>query len=177
MSNTSKNFNSFESALIAVQTGIPVLLWGEPGIGKTYQITQFANFLNKHLEVVIASNRDPTDFLGFPKDSAEGTIYSPPKWALKLSKAGDGILFLDEVNWGSRNTQAAMLRVVNEKEVGECKLPKNTWIIAASNPPEKSGGSELLAAFSNRFLHFDVDADLDSWRDWLIGVNRVNSIP
>jgi hypothetical protein len=70
------------------------------------------------------------------------------------------------------------LRVVLDKVVGECQLPQNTWIMAAANPPELSaGGQDLPASFSNRFCHFDVGADQASWRDWLLGINRIHSIP
>ena len=179
----SKNYSNLDCALIAVQTGSPILLWGEPGIGKTEQIVAFANSLEKHIEVITASNRDPADFLGMPivvddQDKSKKVIYSPPEWALNLVKAKAGILFLDEFNTPPRAVQAALLRVVQDKVVGECVLPQSTWIMAAANPIELSaGGSILSAASANRFLHFDVEADLSSWRDWLIGVNRVNNVP
>jgi hypothetical protein len=74
--------------------------------------------------------------------------------------------------------QAALLRVVLERVVGEYQLPEKTWIIAAANPVELSaGGQNLSAAFANRFCHFNVSADMNSWRDWLLGIDRVNSIP
>jgi hypothetical protein len=192
------NFTPLESSLIAIQTGAPILLWGEPGIGKTAQLMEFARSVNRHLEVVLASIRDPTDFLGLPvvEDSpivletrgsdklSAKTInvkkvrYVPPEWALNLVEAKSGILFLDEVNTAPRAVQAALLRVVLDKVVGECQLPQSTWIMAAANPPELSaGGQDLPASFSNRFCHFDVGADQSSWRDWLIGINRVQNIP
>jgi hypothetical protein len=195
----STNFNPLQSALIAVQTGSPILLWGEPGIGKTQQIMEFAKSVHRHIEVVLASIRDPTDFLGLPvvesvinhssDHSTEGMSlklrndvkrvrYVPPEWALNLVDAKNGILFLDEVNTAPRAVQAALLRVVLDKVVGECQLPMDTWIMAAANPPELSaGGQDLPASFSNRFCHFNVDADQASWRDWLLGINRVHEIP
>jgi hypothetical protein len=191
----SRNYSPLESSLIAIQTGSPILLWGEPGIGKTQQLMEFAKSVNRYIEVVLASIRDPTDFLGLPvvesdftkvgaenlelrMSEAKKVRYVPPEWALNLVKAKNGILFLDEVNTAPRAVQAALLRVVLDKVVGECQLPMDTWIMAAANPPELSaGGQDLPASFSNRFCHFDIDADQASWRDWLIGINRVNNVP
>ena len=43
-----------------------MLLWGEPGIGKTAALTQLATSLNLPLTTVIASVHEPTDFSGLP---------------------------------------------------------------------------------------------------------------
>ena len=56
-----------EQALaVAVQVGVPAILWGDPGIGKTSFIYAFGEALDYHVEVVLAALREPTDFGGLP---------------------------------------------------------------------------------------------------------------
>lgn len=56
---------------IAMSAGAPVLLWGGPGVGKTSVIEQIAEIHGWHLETVIASICDPTDFKGMPRDAGD----------------------------------------------------------------------------------------------------------
>lgn len=51
---------------VCIHTRVPVLLWGDPGIGKTSTVVQLAQTLGLHLETVIAAIREPTDFAGLP---------------------------------------------------------------------------------------------------------------
>ena len=54
------------SVAIAMQTGTPVLLWGAPGCGKTQNLYAMAKHMGRHMEVLIASTREPSDFSGLP---------------------------------------------------------------------------------------------------------------
>jgi hypothetical protein len=74
---------------------------------------------------------------------------------------------------------SALLRVTLDKVVGEVVLPQdNTWIIAAANPPEISaGGFDLTAPLANRFAHFEIDPNFESWQNWVCGVKQVDSSP
>lgn len=91
-----------ESLTLAVAADLPVLLWGEPGIGKTAALTQLAAALDLPLTTVIASVHEPSDFSGLPivgDDPAEqGVPMAPPDWAVRLVQAGRGLLFLDELS-------------------------------------------------------------------------------
>ena len=55
-----------EALTLAVAADLPVLLWGEPGIGKTAALTQLAESLDLPLTTVIASVHEPSDFSGLP---------------------------------------------------------------------------------------------------------------
>ena len=63
---------------LARAAGVPVLLWGGPGVGKTSVVEQIARHHGWHLETVIASICDPTDFKGMPRDAGDRTVFSPP---------------------------------------------------------------------------------------------------
>ena len=59
---------------IAVQASVPVIIWGDPGTGKTATITALASVLSWPLEIVIASIREPSDFSGLPVVSVDGGV-------------------------------------------------------------------------------------------------------
>lgn len=150
-----------KAVAIAVQAGVPVLLWGTPGIGKTTFIYGLGKVLGVNVHVVIASLRDPTDFLGLPFKEGNVTRYAPPAWATEVEE-GD-IVFFDEINTAPPAVQAALLRVVLEGIIGEYKLP-NVRFVAAANPPEfATAYGDLGSALANRFIHLNVAADAEEF--------------
>ncbi|MGW2092981.1 AAA family ATPase [Promicromonospora sukumoe] len=151
---------------LAVAADVPVLLWGEPGIGKTSAITQLAESLGLPLTTVIASVHEPSDFNGLPvvgDDPARlGVPMAPPDWAVRLADAGRGLLFLDELSTAPPAVQAALLRVVLERQVGALRLPDGVRIVAAANPRGSAAdGWELSAPLANRFVHLPWRHDPD----------------
>ena len=80
--------DSCTALAVALSAGVPVLLWGGPGVGKTSVVEQVALGLGWHLETVIASICDPTDFKGMPRDAGDRTTFSPPEWAVRVAEAG-----------------------------------------------------------------------------------------
>lgn len=149
---------------IAVQIGLPTLIWGPPGVGKTEYIKGIAKALDLHLEVVLASIREPSDFSGLPVITDGAVDMAPPQWARRLIKAGSSMLFLDEISTAPPAVQAALLRVVLDRVVGDVSLPDETAIIAAANPPEQAaGGWELSPPLANRFVHIQWETRTADW--------------
>ncbi|WP_378740724.1 AAA family ATPase [Nocardia brasiliensis] len=151
---------------LAVAADLPVLLWGEPGIGKTAALTQLAADLDLPLTTVIASVHEPSDFSGLPiigDDPAEhGVPMAPPDWAVRLVRAGRGLLFLDELSTAPPAVQAALLRLVLERRIGNLRLPPGVRIVAAANPRSSAAdGWELSPPLANRFVHLQWTHDHD----------------
>ncbi|MGV9278406.1 AAA family ATPase [Streptomyces griseosporeus] len=147
-----------EALTLAVAADLPVLLWGEPGIGKTAALTQLAEELELPLTTVIASVHEPSDFAGLPvvgdDPATQGVPMAPPDWAVRLVRAGRGLLFLDELSTAPPAVQAALLRLVLERRVGALELPPGVRIVAAANPRSSAAdGWELTAPLANRFVH------------------------
>ncbi|MFJ7263490.1 AAA family ATPase [Streptomyces globosus] len=153
-----------EALALAVTANQPVLLWGEPGIGKSAGMQQLADALGTGLETVIASVHEPSDFAGLPivgdDPATTGVPMAPPDWAVRLARTGHGLLFLDELSSAPPAVQAALLRVVLERRVGSLVLPEGVRIVAAANPPASAAdGWHLSPPLANRFVHLDWTHD------------------
>ncbi|MER7578373.1 MoxR family ATPase [Kitasatospora sp. NPDC097691] len=171
-----------EALTLAVAADLPVLLWGEPGIGKTAAINQLAEALELPLTTVIASVHEPSDFSGLPvvgdDPARQGVPMAPPDWAVRLVRAGRGLLFLDELSTAPPAVQAALLRVVLERRIGTLRLPPGVRIVAAANPRASAAdGWELSPPLANRFVHLQWVHDHEVVVRGLGGVWPVATLP
>lgn len=145
---------------VALAARVPALLWGAPGTGKSSVVRALSEALGWPCQVVIASIREPSDFAGLPVVVGDGVRFAPPSWARELAESGRGVLFLDEISTAPPAVQAALLRVVLERTVGDLVLPADVVVVAAANPPELAAdGWDLSAPLANRFCHLDWSVD------------------
>lgn len=159
-----------EALGIAVAAKVPVLLWGSPGTGKTSAIKAMAEVMGWPCETVIASIREPSDFAGLPVVTGDRVHFAAPRWAQRLAHAGHGLLFLDEISTAPPAVQAALLRVVLERVVGDLDLPEGVVVVAAANPPEQSAdGWDLSAPLANRFCHLPWEVEAQAFAQGLAG--------
>jgi hypothetical protein len=162
---------------LCIAANVPVVLWGPPGQGKTSVVDQLARDQGLRLETVIASIREPSDFAGLPVvDAAGGVRLAAPRWALGLTETGSGIVFFDELSTAPPAVQAAMLRVVVDRVVGDLALPPEVRVVAAANPPGlATDGWDLAPPMANRFCHLEWSLPAATLRDgFAYGWSRVD---
>jgi len=152
-----------------VSTRIPVLLWGDPGSGKT-AVVESATRLGWHVETLIISHYEPSDFTGLPMLTDGRVEFAPPAWALRLRDCGcPAIAFFDEFSTASPALQAAALRPLTHYQIGELQLPETVSFVAAANPADvAAAGWELAAPTASRFVHLDWDLPLDVYTECLV---------
>ncbi len=145
---------------------VPVVLWGDPGTGKTETISRLATSEGWHVEVVMASVHEPTDIGGLPVLSKSGVILEPPLWAKRVAAHdGTSLVFFDEVNTAAPATQNALMHVILTSHVGQFSLGRNVVFMAAANPPEQNAGAwDLSAPLANRFAHLRWPVEFEAWR-------------
>lgn len=120
----------------------PVLILGENGTGKEL----FAHSLHQ-----VSNRRNhpfvPINFAGLPETLAESELFGYEDGAFTGAKKGgkpgffelahNGTIFLDEIGDAPASIQAALLRVLQEKQIlrvgGTQLIPINVRIIAATN--------------------------------------------
>jgi hypothetical protein len=161
-----------QAAAITIQAGIPSILWGPPGIGKTKWVLGLGQAMapmndGEPVKVItlIGSTKDPTDIGGMP--TIKGGV-TPPLWAQELrarSEAGKrSILFLDEFSSITPIVHAALLRVVNEKIAGDRDFdPKSAplkgnavhIVMAANRKKHGANAIDLPPPAANRIIHYE----------------------
>ena len=162
--------NALQAVGICVSARIPVLLWGNPGEGKTAVIESAAG-QGWHVETLIISHYEPSDFAGLPVVTSDGSVdLAPPGWAKRLAAVdGPAIAFFDEFSTASPALQAAALRPLTHYEVGSLQLPKTVSFVAAANPADvAAAGWELAAPTASRFVHVDWSLPLEVYAEGLV---------
>ncbi|MEA1917606.1 MAG: MoxR family ATPase [Campylobacterota bacterium] len=152
---------------------VPVFLWGPPGIGKSSIVAQIAKEKNIGFIDLRLSLLDPTDLRGIPFFDSQN---SEAIWAkasfLPDGKQEKGILFLDELNTAAPMVQASAYQLILDRKIGEYSLPDGWSIMAAGNREGDRGVVFRMAApLANRFVHLDMQTNIEDWKAWAIGAN------
>jgi len=164
--STAREFATFLNALVNNRIYDPVMVWGAPGIGKSSTVIQIAKQHNLELIDLRISQITPADLRGLPAPNLqEGTFeYLPPSF-LPRPGAPAGILFLDEITQAPPAVQAITQQLILDRRVGNYKLPDSWFVWAAGNrQQDKTSVYAMPTALANRFHHFDVVADFDTWK-------------
>lgn len=168
----------FQRALAAgIQANVPTGVIGDPGQGKTATVENSTSGWGRHVETVIGSNREATDFLGVMIEDEGAIKYSSFQWVKNLNKAPKGLLLLDEFNTSAPSTMKGMLRVVQERYVGDEKLNDSVSIVALMNPVENAVDAyDLPAPMANRMMHLKWVFDAQHWME-NVGTGFQNTTP
>jgi hypothetical protein len=160
--------NVAEALKALIKAGRPGFLWGPPGVGKSDIVRQIAADLKRTLIDVRAVLLDPVDLRGIPTVTEDGTTrWAPPSFL--PSGKGKFILFLDELNAAPQLVQAACYQLVLDRKLGEYELPKDAIVIAAGNrETDRAITSRMSSALASRFVHINVDVDLEDWVKWAL---------
>ena len=165
---TFESSPQIRSLAAAVCARVPAFLWGNPGITKTATVEGHVKAWGRHIEVLIGSTLEPSDFSGPMVETPDGVVgYKPLRWVRDANAAkGGAVIFGDEYNHSQQAVMAAMQRMLQEKWVGDTKLGDDVSIILAGNYPEVAPeANELTPAVANRLLHLDWSFDAQTWKD------------
>lgn len=151
-----------------IDAKIATFLWGAPGIGKSSIIKQIAKEMGIECIDLRLSLMDPTDLKGIPfyERDSHTALWAPPSF---LPREGRGILFLDELNSAAPAVQASAYQLILDRRVGEYLLPDGWAIVAAGNREGDRGVVyRLPSPLANRFVHIEMEAHAEDWRDWAL---------
>ena len=168
---------------LSVRTMPSVMLWGEPGVGKSQGVREIAGKISEHTdkEVHITDVRlllfNPIDLRGIPTSNEDKTLavwLRPQIFQMDPSEDVINILFLDEITAAPQSVQAAAYQITLDRVVGEHRLPENCIVIAAGNRvTDRSVAYRMPKALANRLMHIEVQGNFKSWREWAVksGIN------
>src|SRR4051794_35826917 len=143
-----------------------VLLLSPPGVGKSEAVRQAAAEAGLPLRSLLGTQIAPEDVSGVPKIVGSRSIFCPPRVLLPEDDK-PFCLFLDELPASPPDVQKAFYSLLLERRLGEHRLPKGTWVVAAGNRSEdRALVRTMSSALVNRVFVLPVRVDLDEWLAW-----------
>ena len=154
---------------VAVKAGLPVLIKGAPGIGKSDIITQVAKELKYDLSISHPVVSDPTDFKGLPgivNGKAEFLPFGDLRILINAKKPI--IAFLDDLGQAPAVVQAAAMQLILARRVNSHQISDKVIFVAATNRrQDRAGVTGILEPVKSRFATIiQLDVDPDAWIEW-----------
>ena len=165
------DFATFNSVVPhVVEAGLPVLLRGRHGIGKSEVVYQGARDLGLPVVERRASQMTEGDLMGLPSINGDSTRWNAPDW-LKQACEEACLLFLDEVDRACVEVRQGIFELTDSRKLNGWHLHPQTRIFAAVNGGEHSGASsyqvgEMDPAELDRWTVFDVEPTVSDWLGW-----------
>ncbi|MEL6267027.1 MAG: MoxR family ATPase [Pseudomonadota bacterium] len=152
----------------AQKTGALTTSWmlhGRPGVGKTQIVTALAQEIGARLFDLRLTTIEPQDLRGLPYYDHERrrTIWYRPE---DLPDAPDrpSVLFLDELTAAPPHLQPTVYGLLQERRVGQHRLPDAVFVVAAGNTVEDGAiAYEMGMGLSDRLVHVTVAASATDW--------------
>ncbi|MDR1050726.1 MAG: MoxR family ATPase [Deltaproteobacteria bacterium] len=142
----------------------PVFIWGPPGIGKSTLVENFAAEAGLPCVSLLGSQLAPEDIIGVPRINGSVSEFCPPKM---IARDEPYCLFLDELNACSHEVQKAFYSLINDRRVGEYKLPPGSVVLGAGNRSNDSAIVRTMSsALINRMLHVELRVSHREWLEW-----------
>jgi len=157
--------------LKTVPAGLPVLIKGAPGIGKSDIVNQVAEELEMNLIISHPVVSDPTDFKGLPgivDGKAEFLPFGDLRSLIQAKKPT--IAFLDDLGQAPAVVQAAAMQLILARRVNGHKVSNKVVFIAATNRrQDRAGVTGILEPVKSRFATIlELEANADDWIEWAI---------
>lgn len=154
-----------------IKAGLPVLITGAPGIGKSDIVAKAAADAGADMILSHPVVADPTDAKGLPwvsKDSESATFlpFGDLDRAIKADKLT--VWFLDDLGQASQAVQASFMQLLLAREVNGHRISDHVVFVAATNRrTDRAGVSGILEPVKSRFATIvELEPDLDDWCNW-----------
>lgn len=164
--------------------GLPVLLKGKPGVGKTSLLLQAGERLGMRTMVCHPAVEDPTDYKGMPfvfndegKQRAEFIAFGNLQQMIDADEPT--LVILDDLGQAPQSVQAAAMQPIGARTINGKKISPYVSFAAATNQrADNAGVTGLISPLLDRFATvLSVDFDLDDYVRWLIDNDYPAEIP
>lgn len=150
--------------LLHVAVTRPVFIWGQPGIGKSALVEQFARSLGMECVSLLGTQLAPEDLIGVPQIRDGKSYFCPPA---AIARNEEYCLFLDELNGSSPEVQKAFYSLIHERRLGAYELPPGSIIVAAGNRSQDAAiVKPMSSALLNRMVHVHLSVSHRDWLEW-----------
>lgn len=154
-----------EAIKIDIETGLVPMIKGSPGIGKSALIKSIGKEANLLTSVQHMSMMEPTDVNGYPDVGGEyarfKTFENFPTEDMPVPAGTNGwLLFLDEINSASIETQAACYSLILDRKVGSKQLHPQCYVVAAGNlKTDNAIVNTQSSAMTSRMVNYEMRFD------------------
>jgi hypothetical protein len=176
-----------------LEAGIPFIMTGKPGIGKTAWLLDMVSdrgmIVHDHREAlnladkgdgrwaviqVMGSIREAEDLGGYPVRSEHGLTLEPTIWAQSATHLASlgwtTVVFFDEFRDLTAPKQAALQKVMHENLCGDLYLsPYIRWAAAANSVEDSTSGIPISAPMANRLGHIAWTVSAAEWCEGMLG--------
>lgn len=163
------------SALLSdtIRAGLPVLVVGSPGVGKSDIVAKAAKAAGAALIVSHPAVSDPTDAKGLPwvaPDQASARFLPFGDLAQAVTATTPTVWFLDDLGQAPASVQASFMQLLLARRVNEHVLPSCVTFVAATNRrTDRAGVGGMLEPVKSRFAAIvELEPHLDDWCAWAV---------
>jgi hypothetical protein len=149
-----------------------VFIWGPPGIGKSAIVEQFSGEVGLDHVSLLGSQLAPEDLIGVPRIVDDRSVFCPPR---SIARDAPYVLFVDELNACSFEVQKAFYSLINERRLGEYRLPAGSVVVGAGNRAQDQAiVKPMSSALMTRMLHVELKPTARDWLDlaYSVGVHE-----
>jgi len=144
-----------------------VFVWGPPGIGKSALVEGFARDVGLDCVSLLGSQLAPEDLIGVPRIDGEVSVFCPPR---AIARAAPYVLFIDELNACTFDVQKAFYSLIQERRLGEYRLPPGSIVVGAGNRAQDQAiVKPMSSALINRMMHVELRPSASEWLRWAGG--------
>lgn len=159
-----------------IPAGLPILITGSPGIGKTDIVRQSSEVANADFVVTHPVVEDPTDRKGIPwgNPKTESCTWLIDHVTKQLCTATKRTVWLmDDLGQATPAVQAAHMQWLLNRGVNGHKLSDFVTIVAATNRRvDRAGVSGILEPVKSRFASIvELEPNLNDWARWAFDNN------
>ena len=144
------------------------MLWSLPGEGKSTMMSDLISEMGLQEIQLIAAQFDAAELGGFPMvDKDNNTYYRARPFFMPTE--GRGVIVCDELPQAPVAVQNVIAQLVNERRIGEHRLPEGWTVICAGNPMAAKAGTQAMPShLRDRLMHINLTVDIDVFRTYAL---------